>query len=132
MALTCCETISTLNNAARQAYYPNVNSVVMHLALGNSQMEQQLRDHAKSCVQPAMNYYFRQLTESMKEPLFAFKAARLFFPSKVHEKKPSIGAIDSVGTFPFLSAAIPGLKEEFPQYVAAVEDIDSSYDPLLF
>ena len=46
--------------------------------------------------------------------------------------KPSIGAIDSLGSFPFLSAAIPSLKEEFPQYVASLEDIDSSYDPLLF
>lgn len=95
-------------------------------------MEQQLCDHAKSCVQPGINYYFRQLTESMKEPLSAFKATRLFSPSKLHEMKPSISAIDSLGSFPFLSAAIPSLKREFPQYVASVEDIDSSYDPLLF
>ena len=68
----------------------------------------------------------------MKEPLSAFKAVHLFSHSKLHEMKPSISAIDSLEFFPFLSAAIPSLKEEFPQYAASVEDIDSSYDPLLF
>ena len=65
-------------------------------------------------------------------PLSAFKAARLFSPSKLHEMRPSIATIDSLRSFPFLSGAIPDLREKFPQYVAAVEDINSSYDPLFF
>ena len=95
-------------------------------------MEQELIQHAKSCVQPGLTYYFRQLNESMKEPLAAFKAARLFSPYKLHEMKPDSSVIDSLVSFPFLSSSIPALKEEFPQYVAAVEDIDSTHDPLLF
>ena len=45
---------------------------------------------------------------------------------------PSVVAIDSLNSFPFLASAIPGLKAEFPLYAAAAEDIDPSYDPILF
>ena len=65
----------------------------------------------------------------MKEPLAAFKAAR---PSKLHEVRPDAQAIDSLTSFPSLSPSIPALKEEFPLYVAAAEDVDPSYDPLVF
>ena len=42
---------------------------------------------------------------------------------------PSVAAIDSVASFPFLSSAISGLKAEFSLYAAAPEDIDPSHDP---
>ena len=38
----------------------------------------------------------------------------------------------TLSVFPFLSSQISTLKEEFPLYVAASEDIDPSYDPLQF
>ena len=124
LVLSCYETISALNAAARQAYYPNLNALASQISSGDSQMEQELILHAKSCVQPGLTYYFRQLNEGMKEPLAAFKAARLFSPYKLHEMKPDSSVIDSLVSFPFLSSSIPALKDEFPQYVAAVEDID--------
>lgn len=46
---------------------------------------------------------------------------------------PSVAVIDSLASFPFFSSAnVSGLKAEFPLYTAAAEDIDPSYDPLLF
>ena len=131
LALTCYEIISALNAAARQAYYPNLQAVAKQVS-ANSQMEQALIQHAKSCVQPGLTYYFNQLSASMKEPLAAFKAARLFSPCKLHEMRPDVQAIDSLVSFPFLSSEVPALIEEFPLYVAAAEDVDSSYDTLLF
>ena len=68
----------------------------------------------------------------MKGPLETFKDAQLFSLSKLSEKNPSVNAIDSLCSFRFLSPFIPGLKEEFPQYIALTEDIDSSYDHLFF
>ena len=135
LALTCYETISTLNAAARQAYYPNLMSVASQISSGDSQMESELVQHAKSCVQPGLTYYFQQISASMRDPLAAFKAARLFSPSKLNELNPSTAAVDSrlvdsLATFPFLTLALPALKEEFPHYIAAAEDIDSSYNPL--
>ena len=73
-----------------------------------------------------------QSATSMKELLEAFKAARLFSPAKVQQIRPSVSALDTPSVFPFLSSQIPALKEEFPLYVAASEDIDPSYDPLQF
>ena len=75
---------------------------------------------------------FNQLATSMKEPLEAFKAARLFSPAKLQQLKPSVSTLDTLSVFPFLRSEIPALKEELPLYMAASGDIDPSYDPLLF
>ena len=102
------------------------------LALDDEDMKKELIQYAKSCVQPGITYYFNQLTASMKQPLDAFKAARLFCPVKVQQMKPTISAVDTLSVFPFLSSQIPTFKEEFALYMAASEDIDPSYDPLHF
>ena len=85
LALTCYEAISALNVAARQAYYPNLQAVTHTMSFGDADVEQELIIivYAKSCVQPGIAYYFQQLSSSMKEPLEAFKAARLFSPYKL-------------------------------------------------
>ena len=132
LALTCYEALSALNAAARQAHYPNLEAVASYLASGDADKEQELILYAKSCVQPGVAYYFQQLSTNMKQALEAFKAARLFSPSKLHEMRPDDSAVDSLVSFPFLTPAIPALKEEFPLYIAAAEDVDSAYDPLLF
>ena len=75
LALTRYETISALNVAARQAYYPNLWDITSEISSGNPLIESDLVQHAKSCVQPGLNYYLQQLSASMKGPLAAFKAA---------------------------------------------------------
>ena len=57
LALTCYETISVLNAAARQAYYPNLRAVTSEISSGNSLIEIDLVQHAKSFVQLGLNYY---------------------------------------------------------------------------
>ena len=68
----------------------------------------------------------------MKQVLEAFKTAHLFSPSKLHEMRPGLEAVDALVAFPSLSADIEALKEEFPPYTATAEDVNPSYDPLLF
>ena len=131
LALTCYEAISALNVDARQAQYPNLEAVAHNVASDHDN-EDELIQYAKSCVQPGLTYYFNQLATSMKGPLEAFKAARLFSPAKLQQMKPAISYLDNLSIFPFLSPQIPTLKEEFPLYVAASEDIDPSYDPMHF
>ena len=132
LALSCYEAISSLNSAARQANYSNLSAVASTLSAGDTDMEEHLIAHATSCVQPGISYYFQQLATNMKGPLEAFKAARLLSPSKLSEMNPGVMAVESLGSFPFLSSLIPALKNEFPQYIALAEDVDPSYDPLLF
>ena len=79
--MTCYETISALNVAARQADYHNLTAVASHISSGDAQMENELLQHAKSCVQPGI-LLLTQLSTSMKEPQATFKAARLFSPFK--------------------------------------------------
>ena len=132
LVLKCYEEISSLNAAVTQAYYPNLQSVIDRISLGNTHMQQQLTQYAKSCVQPGLTYFTDQLDASMKLPLAAFKAARLFSPSKVHEMQPNSASVDSIVAFPFLSSSVAALKGELLQYVAAAEDVSPTHDPLEF
>ncbi len=125
LALKCYEIICTLKAAVQQAHYPNLQGLATQLASGNMQIQQQWTQYAISCVQPGLTYFLNQLTVSMKVPLAAFKAARLLSPVKVQEMHPSTVDVDSLKAFPFLSTSISALKDEFPRYVAAAEDIAS-------
>ena len=69
--MSCYEAISVLNVAARQAHYLNLEAVAHNVA-SDSDMEEELIQYAKSCVQPGVTYYFNQLAASMKEPLEAW------------------------------------------------------------
>ena len=126
LALTCYETISVLNAVARQAYYPNLQAVTSEISSGNSLIEIDLVQHAKSFVQPGLNYYFQKLSASMKEPIAPFKAAQLFYPCKLSEISSRAALIDSLVIFQFLIPSITALKGEFPLYLTAAEDIYSS------
>ena len=132
LALTCYDAISALNMAARQAHYPNVDAIAAQIAAGDAQEEGDLLQHAKECVQPGIAYYFEQISTNMKTSLEAFKAARLFTPFRLTEINPSVASIDLLSAFPFLTSEIPALKQELPLYQAAAQDVDPSFDPLLF
>lgn len=76
------------------------------------------------CVTQGLEYFQSCLEGCMKEPLLAFKAIRLFNPSKVHEMQPQISDVDELSALPFLVPDLPQLKEELPVYLAAVKDTD--------
>ena len=80
LSLTCYETISALNAAARQANYPNLQALACDLSAGDPNKEEELSQYAKSCVQPvrpARNYL-----------LFSTVVYRLSRPSKQHTFSP--------------------------------------------
>ena len=76
-------------------------------------------------MQPAYDYFHLKFNNDLKPVLDAFKAARLFSPSKFHELKPSAADIDCLKAFPFLNSqpTIDGLKSEIPICMAASEDV---------
>ena len=92
---------------------------MIHNVASDSDMEEELIQYAKSCVQLGVMYYSNQLATSMKGPLEAFKAARFFSPAKVQQIRPSVSALYALSVFPFLSSQIPALKEEFPFYLCS-------------
>ena len=81
-------------------------------------------------MQPAYDYFHLKFNNDLKPVLDAFKAARLFSPSKFHELKPSAADIDCLKAFPFLNSqpTIDGLKSEIPTYMAASEDVPKTPD----
>ena len=102
------------------------------LSLGSPTRRQKWIDHAKTCVEPCHSYFKRQLTSSLKGPLKAFKAGRLFSPSLLDSMKPDITAVENLAAFPFLEDSIADLKQEFYLYVAKAVDVRiNSPDDLL-
>jgi len=92
LALECYEAVETVSRSVELAYAPNVEAVAKTLSCGSQTVKQRLLNHAKTCVQPAHSYYKRQLSSSLKVPLVAFKAARLFSPV-VNVLKPTLAMV---------------------------------------
>ena len=65
----------------------------------------------------------------MSVPLNAFKAARLFSPSKLPEMNPDIETVEqSLFSILFITVSdILALKNEYPQYVAVSKDVSIHY-----
>ena len=132
IAFECYEIIRTLTAAANMAHYPNVQAVTASIAGGDPAVQQWWVTYATSCIKPALDYYAEHLkADLMSVPLNAFKAARMFSPHKLREVKPDCAALDSLSAFPFFKPlALAAMKDEYPQYLAAAEDITSEYSSL--
>ena len=69
----------------------------------------------------------------MNTPLKAFKAARLFDPHYLNKVKPQNVALESLSVLPFITdPALVHLKEEYPLYAAAAEDISTECEAVTF
>ena len=109
LALECYDIIEEVRAAIIVAYTPNVQAVVREMGAGNVSVEEQLLKYARSCVQPGIDYFEKQLSTSLKDSLSIFKSARYFSPQKL---------------VPVLTDdVVEKLKEELPAYLARVSDM---------
>lgn len=67
-------------------------------------MLQQFIQYARTCVQPGLDYFERQVATSLKDSLLAFKSARYCSPQKISVIQPNADAISSLSAHPFFSA----------------------------
>ena len=125
LALTCYETIQEVISAVQVGNIPNVQAIAKSIS-SSSAVQQQLVAHAKNCAEPALNYFKQQLTSSLKVPLAAFKASRLFNPNTVKFLNPDASSVDTLSVIPFFNQEeITALKRELPSYLAKIEAIDN-------
>ena len=77
LALECYEATEKVLAGVRTAHTPNVRAIAQRLsgALPSDPRHQQLEVYAKSCAQPGLNYFERQVGSSLKASLAAFKSA---------------------------------------------------------
>ena len=129
----CYDIVSTVTNAMHVTHYPNVEAVSERLTATHHHSKQQLLAYSNQCIAPAYKYYSDCLQGCLKEPLQAFKVARLFVPQKVQEMMPDTSSIDSLTAFPFLNrpTILENLKQELPQYLAVTQDLSPNYDGVL-
>ena len=131
LCLRCYVIVNTVLAAIHAAHCPNVQAVVQKL-VDPVQVSNGLQ-YAQKCVQPALNYCVHIFDTTLKKPLEAFKAARLFSPQKVASMQPVASDIDYLKVLPFFdNGTIEHLKKELPSYLAKCADIDESLCPLTF
>ena len=100
--MECYKRVQVILGAIQAKYAPNVMAVARRLAAGAISVEQTWTNYAFQSVEPGLDYFKLQLSTSLKEALAAFKAARLFSPSKLTTMSP---AVDSISVFPFLNSS---------------------------
>ena len=134
LVLTAYREISSLHSTVTNQHYPNVAVIAKKESAGNTCNEQQLLRYANNCVKPAYEYFqekFDYYNGELKDVLSAFKAARFFSPSQMDEIRPASGDMDSLKSFSFIEdSLVDRLKDELPQYQAAVEDVSQEVDTI--
>ena len=134
LALTCYEAIQKVSETVRTGHTPNVQAIAQRLSGAplTDPRCQQLVAYAKSCAQPGLDYFQRQLGNSLATSLAAFKGARLFSPQKVYLLQPDASMVEqSLSSIPFFSSEIISrLKEELPDYLARAADTSADISPL--
>ena len=91
LAPACYEILSTVKASVQVKHWPNTKTIAHRLAqeFQSPPLEQQLMDHALSCVQPAFTYFENKFSNQLSSLVHAFKAARLFDPNKVTDLRPN-------------------------------------------
>lgn len=135
LALESYEAIERVSASLRIGNTPNVHAIAQRLSgaqLADTRT-QQLVAYAKSCVQPGLDYFERQLGSSLKASLAAFKCAKLFSPQKIYTMQPDATTVEqSLLEIPFLStpSIVASLKAELPEYIARAADISADFPVL--
>ena len=85
LVFECYEVIKGIVAAIQIGNYPNVQAVAHKLSPGNTANYHNWVTYAIGCLKPGMDNFLARFGNHTTSPLSAFKAARLFSPSKVSE-----------------------------------------------
>ena len=101
LSFTAYEEVRTVAEAVRVGHTPNTEAVIRSMP-SQSSVQQRYRSYARSCMQPAMDYFKGLLDSSLKETISVFKAVRIFNPQKVAMLKPDVSHVNALQVIPFL------------------------------
>ena len=123
LSFTAYEIVQTVVAAVRAAHTPNTEAVIRSITT-QSTAQQRHRSYARSCMQPALDYFQELLDSSLKEQILVFKAVRVFNPHKIVMLKPDVSHVNALQVVPFFKDdELENLKAELPSYVAKADGI---------
>ena len=130
LSFTAYEEVRTVAAAVRVAHTPNTEAVI-HSMSSQLSVQQRHRSYARSCMQPALDYFKELLDFTLKKQISVFKAVRVFNPQKVAMLKPDVSHVNALQIIPFFKdEELEKLKAELPSYLAKADDISDELDPL--
>ena len=126
------EEIALLSAGILNQHYPNTKAVAKSLTTTCIQ-QQQLLDHAKSCVAPSYKY-FQDKFEGDLKAIGLQICSYFFYPSRNGELKPSSTDIDELKVFPFLNSSetLEEWKSELPSYISKSDGVSTEFDKLVW
>ena len=130
LVFNCYEEVLKIRNVIRIEHYPNLQAIVRQAFPDNTDLQQQWVEYSIGCLQTGLDYLQAKLGNDAQNPVAAFKAARLFSPSKTNEIQPTADDLDDLKAFPFLVGAIEQLKAELPTYLAVAADVNAGVNIL--
>ena len=129
LVLDCFEKLEAVNRSIQVKHFPNTNAIIALVTKSKPpHVAQQWQQYAQNCVQPGFDYYQNRFNGHFGLTVSAFKAARLFNPSKLDYLCPDATSVNSLATFSLLQhdELLSGLKEELPMYLALGSRCQSS------
>ena len=133
LVFDCFETIDQVIAGVNAEHTPNVDAIAQFVSNGSMSTCQQWIKYSRSCIQPGLDYFFRQMGSTLKNSVEIFKGCRLFSPNKIHIMKPTAAAVeDALSPIPFLKCKerLDGLKSELASYLSRAADTDPDFPPL--
>lgn len=133
LVLDCFEKLEAVNRSIQVKHFPNTNAIIALVTKNKPpHVAQQWQQYAENCVQAGFDYYQNRFNGHLGLTVSAFKAARLFNPSKVSYLRPDATSVNSLAAFAFLhhEELLSGLKEELPMYLALATDVAPDINPL--
>ena len=135
LCLEAYEVIASLRNfvEAEPMHLPSTAAVAQRLGGLDAQAVHVWMQFGLQCLPDAKRYFQDRFGPGgALHPLVeAFRAARLCNPSKVAEMMPVAADVDDLKAFPFITPAdVDQMKEELPQYLAAIEDVHATINPI--
>jgi len=100
LVLAAYEEISCLRAAISTAFYLNTDAVARK-PTSNPGQNQMLTAYAKTCVQPAYDYFEEKFSNDLAVTLSAFKYACYFDPVEIGQLKPSAANLDNLKVLHF-------------------------------
>lgn len=132
LVLKCFEEIETLQISLQTGHNPNMQAIARTLGPGNPSIQQQWIQYGMNCVNGGIKYFQDKFSNDSRPPLNAFKAARLFSPSKVNDMQPLAADVDLLKCITVLNKdlTIAALEEELQAYVARTIDVSALINEL--
>ena len=137
LALIAHQVIKGVQSSLSMQQFPRLTGLSTRLYPNNMAAQQQILHYGKQCVRPGIQHFNRKFVGMNDEPaqfhrqMDFFKTAGYFHPATAADVQPTTDVVQArLAAVPALARFADGIGAEWPIYLAALEDLHPSVQPL--